>query len=83
MITVKIGKRGQITIPRDIRRNLGLKEGDKIALISQGDRAILQPITKTLLDLKGSVPVKTTQDFEAIRQHVVSERARKQASHER
>ena len=47
MITVKIGKRGQITIPRDIRRNLGLKEGDKIALISQGDRAILQPITKT------------------------------------
>lgn len=83
MITIKIGRRGQITIPRQIRRDLGLKEGDTIALISQGESAILRPLTKTLLDLRGSVPVQTVQNFEAIRQQVVSDRAGKNAADER
>ena len=83
MTTIKVGRRGQITIPREIRRSLGLKEGDRIALISEGDRAIIHPITETLLDLRGSVPVNAPQDFETIRQQVLSDRARKNASHER
>ena len=83
MVTIKVGRRGQITIPREVRRVLGLREGDRIALIPQGDRAILRPITETLLDLRGSVPVQAAQDFEAIRQQVVAERARKTGSHER
>ena len=71
MITVKMGRRGQITLPSAIRRKIGLQEGDHIAVLTQGDKLILQPITRTLLDLRGSVPVTAPQDFAAIRQQVI------------
>ena len=77
MITIKIGNRGQITIPRDIRRQMGLNAGDGIALVAEGDRVILRPVTQTLLDLRGSVPVGAPQDFDSIRKHVLDGRARK------
>ena len=71
MIIAKVGRRGQITIPRVIRRRLNLQEGDRIAFVHQDDQVILQPLTKTLLDLRGSVPVSGPQDFPAIRQQVI------------
>ncbi len=82
MITIKVGRRGQITIPRKIRRYLGLREGDTIALIPNEGQAILRPITQTLRDLRGSVPVFEEQDFGAIRQKVIVERVRKTGDHE-
>lgn len=82
MATVKIGRRGQMTLPREVRRHLGIKEGDTIALIPEGDHAILRPITQTLLDLRGSVPVSGVQNFDAIREQVKAERARRIGSNE-
>ena len=82
MATVKIGRRGQMTLPREVRRHLGIKEGDTIALIPEGDHAILRPITQTLLDLRGSVPVSGVQKFDAIREQVIAERARRIGSNE-
>lgn len=70
MITSKIGRRGQITLPRLIRDWLRLHEGDRIAFVRRGDEIVLQPLTKTLLELRGSVPVAETQDFTKIRQQV-------------
>ena len=82
MATVKIGRRGQMTLPREVRRHLGIKEGDTIALIPEGDHAILRPITQTLLDLRGSVPISGVQNFDAIREQVKAERARRIGSNE-
>lgn len=72
MIVSKVGRRGQLTLPQSIRRWLGLKEGDRVAFIRRGDEIVLQPLTQTLLDLRGSVPVSGPQDFPAIRQQLVS-----------
>jgi len=77
VITIKVGRRGQITLPRLIRRRMGFAEGDRIALVPQGDRVILRPLTQTLFELRGSVPVSAPQDFSAIRQQVTSARAHK------
>jgi AbrB family looped-hinge helix DNA binding protein len=71
MNVTKVGRRGQITLPRAIRQWLRLQEGDQIAFVRQGDEIILQPLTQTLLDLRGSVPVSEPQDFEAIRREVI------------
>ena len=79
MVTVKVGRRGQITLPSEIRRKFGLNEGDHIAIVTQGDQVILRPLTRTLLDLRGSVPVSAPQDFSAVRQQVIKERASKAA----
>lgn len=79
MITSLVGRRGQLTIPRDIRRQLGIQEGDRVAFISQGDQVVLVPLRQSLLDLRGSVPVQGEQDFEAVRKASLAKRARKVA----
>jgi AbrB family looped-hinge helix DNA binding protein len=38
MEVAKITSRGQVTIPIDIRRKLGVKEGDKIIFAEDGNR---------------------------------------------
>jgi AbrB family looped-hinge helix DNA binding protein len=82
MIISKVGRRGQITIPRQVRRWLNLREKDRVAFIRRGNEVILQPLPHTLLDLRGSVPVREPQDFAAIRQQVIEEHARKVAQGE-
>ena len=79
MITSTVGRRGQVTVPHAIRQWLQLQEGDRIAFIRRGDEIILQPLSRTLLDQRGSVPVSEPQDFVAIRRQVIQERARKVA----
>ena len=74
---VKIGRRGQITLPRSLRRRLGFREGDRIAFVYSGDEIILRPLTSTLLDLRGSIPVEGPQDFTAIRRQVIQAHAGK------
>ncbi|MCJ7529701.1 MAG: AbrB/MazE/SpoVT family DNA-binding domain-containing protein [Anaerolineales bacterium] len=77
MITIKVGRRGQITLPRLIRKQFGLQEGDRIAIMPQEDQAIIRPLPQTLLDLRGSVPVSAPQDFSAIRQQVIIDHLQK------
>jgi AbrB family looped-hinge helix DNA binding protein len=82
MIIGTVGRRGQMTVPQAIRRSLNLQEGDRVAFIRRGDEVVLQPLTNTLLDLRGSVPVAEPQDFAAIRHRVIQEQARKVAQSE-
>lgn len=82
MITIKMGRRGQITLPSVIRRMIGLQEGDHIAVVTQGYQVILRPITHSLLDLRGSVPVVAPQDFAAIRRQVITNHAEEVAQNE-
>jgi AbrB family looped-hinge helix DNA binding protein len=74
--TSKIGRRGQMTLPNTVRNWLNLKEGDHVAFVKRGDEVIVQPMTQTLLDMRGSVPVSGPQDFEAIREDVIKQQAR-------
>jgi AbrB family looped-hinge helix DNA binding protein len=39
--SAKILPKGQVTLPRDIRRSLGVSEGDRVTFIQQGDRVIV------------------------------------------
>lgn len=40
MELARITSKGQITIPKEIRNKLNLKEGDKVIFIEEGDRII-------------------------------------------
>ncbi len=82
MIIIQVGRRGQITIPRDIRRQMGVQEGDRIALVIEKDQVIMRPIGQTLLDLRGSILVSAPQDFDTIRQQVIAARAKKTSKDE-
>jgi len=40
--TIKLSEKGQISIPKDIRKGMQLKKGDKLVLVAKGDQLILQ-----------------------------------------
>jgi len=70
MVISRIGKRGQITLPRELRAAWEVEEGDQVAFLQRGEEVVLLPLKRTLRDLRGSVPVSGPQDFEAVRQQV-------------
>lgn len=38
-----ISSKGQITVPLEIRRRLGLKEGDRVEFVVEDERTIIRP----------------------------------------
>jgi AbrB family looped-hinge helix DNA binding protein len=82
MLNVRVNPKGQITLPREIRRKLKIKSGDQMAVILDGEQIVFRPFTKTLLDMRGSIKVKGGQDFDNIRAEVLKKRARRNASNE-
>ena len=76
MIASKVGRRGQITLPREIRRLLNLRQGDRVMFRKRDDTVIQELMPLTLVDLRGSVKVNGQQDFCEIRRKVVAARVR-------
>jgi antitoxin PrlF len=35
--------KGQVTIPKEVRLRLGLKEGERVEFVAEGDRTIIRP----------------------------------------
>lgn len=77
MLSTRIGRRGQIVLPREVRRRMKADEGDQIVFIIDGEQVVIKPITQSLLDLRGSVPVSGEQDFDTIRKEVTAKRAKR------
>ncbi len=74
MLNVRVGSKGQITLPREIRRELKIKAGDQMTVILDGEQIVFKPFTKSLLDMRGSVKVRGVQDFDKIRRNVLAKR---------
>lgn len=68
MPTSTLTSKGQVTIPKEIREALGLKEHDKVSFIQRGGNVLIKPIKGDILDLRGSVkPKRRPENFEEIR----------------
>lgn len=71
MTMSRMTSKGQTTIPKEIREQLGLKPGDRVAFILRGNEAVLYPVKGTLLDLRGSLkPRRRPEDLEEVRRQV-------------
>ena len=75
MPSTRVGRRGQITVPKAIRQSLGLSEGDHVAFVQSGGDVVLRPVRQSLRDLRGSVPVDGPQNFDDARDAVRAVRA--------
>lgn len=65
---VKVSAKGQITLPKTFRDALDIQPGDSIAITRVGDHVELRPITTTLLDMVGIIPVEGPIDFQVLRE---------------
>jgi len=74
--------KGQMTIPKEVRKALGLKPAGKVIILVDGDQAILKPLKGDILDIGGSISIPNSQkpaDFRKIREEVRKRMARKVA----
>ncbi|MBI4296837.1 MAG: AbrB/MazE/SpoVT family DNA-binding domain-containing protein [Chloroflexi bacterium] len=78
--TTTVTKRGQVTLPAEVRQLLGTKPRDKVKFIVDGDQVCLSPVEFSLESAFGSVrPSKRPEDFEEISRLAKGEKAERAA----
>ena len=45
--TIKVSQKGQIAIPSDIRKEIGIKKGDELLLVRKGDKILIERASKS------------------------------------
>jgi len=75
----RIGRRGQLTIPSKLRKQLALREGDRVVLSVRQGEVVVRPTGPSIFSLRGSIPVSGEQDFDEIRAEVMKRRSEERA----
>ena len=72
-----VTRKGQITVPAEIRKALGLKEGDKVAWVMEGNQVRLSRtgsvVERTAGILKGSEPSLTAEELREAGEQAIAE----------
>lgn len=68
--------KGQVTIPKEIRKTLGLKPGDRVIFEKEENGVVLKP-AKTLLDFRGFVKAEKYIPMEEAREITKRKRGNK------
>ncbi|MBN9363507.1 MULTISPECIES: AbrB/MazE/SpoVT family DNA-binding domain-containing protein [unclassified Devosia] len=53
MSTATITSKGQLTLPKEVRDDLNLREGDRVSFEKVDGRYVLRPQNKSVMDLAG------------------------------
>jgi len=77
MKSVKVLPKGQITLPRDIRKKLELKTGDTL-ILEEKDQQVMLKKGKTIFDYVGHLP-GLKMSIEEIREKALREAAKENA----
>jgi len=52
---VRVGRRGQMVLPKAVREALGVTEGDQLWVEVEGNRVILRPVSSLVRESLGSL----------------------------
>ena len=82
MELAKVTSKGQVTIPIAIRNALGIREGDKILFMEEGDRVIITNASTSALlkaqeafrDVADALGIKNEQDIIELVKEIRAER---------
>lgn len=76
--TTTVTQRGQVTIPAEVRRKLGVKARDKVTFTMEDGKILVSPARFTLETAFGSVkPSRRPEDFEEMGRIVEEEVAQR------
>jgi antitoxin PrlF len=74
-----VTRKGQVTIPADIRRAMGIKEGDKVAFVVEDNQVKLtrkgSVVEQTAGALKSDIPALTPQEERDAAEQAIAEEA--------
>ncbi len=72
MKTSTVTAKGQVTLPKAIRKFLGIQKGDKVLFLKKGKDVIVRSGKRNILDFRGVVKTrKRLKDFTKIREKVM------------
>ena len=72
--------KGQMTIPKEVRKALNLQPSERVIVVVEGNQAILKPLRGNLLDLGGSVKIPKKEkpiEFRKVREELKRKMAKK------
>jgi antitoxin PrlF len=72
--------KGQMTIPKEVRKALNLRPSERVIVVVEGNQAILKPLRGNLLDLGGSVKIPEKEkpiEFRKVREELKKKMAKK------
>ena len=78
--TLTLTSRGQVTIPKRIRKALHLETNDKITILLKDDTLILKPIKGNILDIGASIKIPGYEkpiNFKKVRKQTIKNIAKK------
>ena len=71
-----VTRKGQVTIPSEIRNRLGIKPNDQVTFRVEGERVYLMPVRETLETAYGAVrPLRRPEDFQDLRDRAIQDHA--------
>jgi len=83
MPVVVLTSKGQMTVPKEIRKALNLKPSEKVIIVVEGNQAVIKPLKGNILDIGGSIRVSDKEkpaDFHKVREEVKKRIAKKTAT---
>jgi AbrB family looped-hinge helix DNA binding protein len=75
--------KGQMTIPKEVRKALNLRPSEKVIIVVEGNQAIIKPLKGNLLDIGGSIKISKKEkptNFKKVREEVKRRIARRIAT---
>lgn len=78
----KIGVRGQVTLPKDIRKRFGFEAGQNVAFVIKNGELTLVPLKHTLFDFEGALGDTGAPDLDDVRTNVTAAQAKRIAKGE-
>ncbi len=77
--------KGQMTIPKEVRKALNLKPCEKVVIVVEGDQAIIKPLRGNILDIGGTISIGDQEKpihFRKVRERVKRQVAKRAAEAE-
>lgn len=74
--------KGQMTIPKEIRKALDLKPSERVIIVVEGKHAVIKPLRGNILDIGGSIRLPDREmpiDFHRVREEIKKRVAKKAA----
>lgn len=77
MLTSSVTTKGQVTIPIELRQKLGIKPGDRVGFVEEGDRIVLRREETEVEAVFGLVTARKGVSLEQMDEAIVAGRNRR------